>query len=32
VLWGLAAASAVATGVTFYVESGGARMLLAWRL
>jgi tetratricopeptide (TPR) repeat protein len=32
VLWGLTAASAVATGVTFYLESGGARMQLAWRL
>jgi tetratricopeptide (TPR) repeat protein len=32
VLWGLTAASAVATGVTFYLESGGAQVLLAWRL
>jgi tetratricopeptide (TPR) repeat protein len=31
-LWGLTAASAVATGVSFYLESGGARVLLAWRL
>ena len=31
-LWGLTAASAVATGVTFYLESGGARVQLAWRL
>jgi hypothetical protein len=31
-LWGLTAATAVATGVSFYLESGGARMLLAWRL
>jgi tetratricopeptide (TPR) repeat protein len=32
VLWGLTAASAVATGVSFYLESGGARMMLSWRL
>lgn len=32
VLWGLTAASAAATGVSFYLESGGARVLLAWRL